>query len=85
MEDAVLQEVGVPSGWWDPKGSLRSVTVPRDFPLLHRFQVGWSSCTNTAAADTNIRAYTSTADSGTDADNTAAYTSSSARELHAAA
>merc|ERR1712174_140792 len=62
MEDAVLQEIGVPCGWWDPEGSLRSDTVPRDFPLLHRFQSGWSSCTNTATAHTDIRAHTSAAD-----------------------
>merc|ERR1719208_66394 len=52
MADGVFQGIGVPRRWWDPEGSLRSHTVPRDFPLLHRFQACRSSCTVACAPDT---------------------------------
>jgi len=61
MADGDLQEIGVPRSWWDREGSLRFHTVPRDFPLLHRFQGGRSSCTNACAPDTTAQPTAATA------------------------
>jgi len=59
MADAVLQEIGVRRCWWDLAEYLH--TVPRDFPLLHRFQGGRSSCTNACAPDTTAQPTAATA------------------------